>query len=77
MSIALNEIDLDLTIWPNLFQQTEESSEAKMFLLNLSDDAGKQSLLKTYPDGILWEYLSEQGGKNFLSFVPPSVGVVP
>ncbi|MCJ7694777.1 MAG: hypothetical protein MUO40_05050, partial [Anaerolineaceae bacterium] len=76
VAITLNEIDHDFTIWPESIEQTRNITEAKMFLLNTADDAGKQSVKETYPEGTLWEYSSKQAGKNFLIFfVPPSTGV--
>jgi len=76
VAITLNEINRDFTIWPESIEQTKINPEAKMFLLNTADDAGKQSIMENYPEGTLWEYSSEQVGKNFLVFfVPPSTGV--
>jgi len=69
---------LDFAIFPEQISQTTENHDPKMFFLNINDADNMQLLLKTYPEGVLWQYDSEVENKDFMVFfVPPTAGDTP
>ena len=63
---------LDFAIFPEQIPQTSDNLNSKMFFLNVNDSENMQVLLKTYPEGVLWQYDSEVENKDFMVFfVPP------
>ena len=71
-------ISYDFALWPEQIEQTRLISGAKMFLLNVNDEIGKDTLQTTYPNGLMSEYQSAVKNKNFMIFlVPTDQGVTP
>jgi hypothetical protein len=65
----------DFALWPDHFVETLENPRAKLFLINIQDQASLDTLKSMYPQGQLRLYLSQVQTKDFwLFFVPASQG---
>jgi hypothetical protein len=62
----------DNAIWPESFEATGEDPRAKLFLINVNDQADIESLQRLYPEGWLTEYQSKYESRNFLLFFVPA-----
>ncbi len=62
----------DNAIWPESFEATVEDPRAKLFLINVNDQADIDALQTLYPEGWLTEYQSKYESRNFLLFFVPA-----
>ena len=62
----------DNAIWPESFEATVEDPRAKLFLINVNDQADIEALQTLYPEGWLTEYQSKYETRNFLLFFVPA-----
>lgn len=65
----------DYAIWPEAFKDTEDITQAKLFLINLEDNENIEVLRQLYPQGVLEKYVSKLPGRDFyMYFIPPAAG---
>ena len=66
----------DFALWPDHFVDTLENPRAKLFMINIQDQASLDTLKSMYPQGQLRLYLSQIDTKDFwLFFVPALQGM--
>jgi hypothetical protein len=68
----------DTAIEPKNLDITKDSSDAKLFIINMQDTASIEQLQSLYPEGRYWLYPSKVPGKEFYIFqVPPRENMLP
>lgn len=68
----------DYAIFTEQLESTLNKSGAKMFILNINDEASLDVLANLYPQGFSWQYDAKADNKDFIIFnVPPEQGVTP
>ncbi|MDO9129621.1 MAG: hypothetical protein Q7U34_07125, partial [Anaerolineales bacterium] len=64
----------DFAVWPENLETTLEAGGPKLFIVNVADTVGMDTLERLYPNGVWSHFVSETGleGKDFMIyFVPP------
>jgi hypothetical protein len=64
----------DYALWPDHFRDTLRLAGAKLFLINMNDQASVAQLRELYPEGSLRVYHSRTPTKDFLIFFVPGKG---